>query len=116
MIIHHMFVNFKSAYDTIKKPKLYKNDLGIPSNLIKMRWNAHSEFIQEDISLEFDSNRRGVRLLVLFLTTILVYYSIWSSKEPYEIPGVQTAGTIIFDKSSLWDPYEGQEVRAVSNF
>ena len=99
--IHHLFIHFKSSYDSIYQEKLLcaMMDLGIPSKLIRLVKTTMTNVecsvqIQSHLS-EPISTTRGVRqgdALACLLFNIVLEKVIWDS-------GIQTRGTI-FSKTA----------------
>lgn len=93
---HHLFVDFKSAYDSIKRPKLYEalREMGIPRKLIRLVKLTMKDVrcqvrIQSDCSDVFTSNkglRQGDGLACLLFNLAL--------EKAVRDSGIQTTHTI----------------------
>lgn len=98
---HHVFIDFKTAYDSVKRVELYDamQTLGIPSKLIRLtKMTMHDSVcaikIQGDISEQFPSStgvRQGDTLSCTLFNLVL--------EKVVREAGVQTTGTV-FNKSS----------------
>lgn len=100
---HHVFIDFKTAYDSVKRVELYNamQNLGIPNKLIRltmmtMKNSVCAIKIQSDISNQFPS-ATGVRqgdALSCTLFNLVLEKVIRDAK-------VQTTGTIFMKSSQL---------------
>lgn len=96
MPTHHLFIDFKSAYDSIKRPKLYEAllQMGIPCKLVNLVKLTMKEVrcqvrIQADSSAEFTSDkglRQGDGLACLLFNLAL--------EKAVRDSGIQTSHTI----------------------
>jgi len=95
---HHLFIYFKSAYDTIKRDQLYnaKSEFNIPNKLIRLTRmtmdNTKSQArIQSDLSDSIITKkglRQGDPLACLLFNLAL--------EKVIRNPGIQTSGTIFY--------------------
>jgi len=101
---HHLFSDFKSAYDTIKRGQLYKamSEFNIPNKLIRLTRmtmeNTQSQVrIQSDLSVLINT-KRGLRQcdsLASLLFNLALDKAIRNA-------GIQTSGTIFYKSFQPW--------------
>ena len=101
--IHHLFIDFRSTYDTIKRDKLYNamSEFNIPSKLIRLTQmtmeNTQSQVrIQSDLS-DLIHTQRGLRQgdsLACLLFDLALEKAVRNA-------GIQTSGTIFYKSVQL---------------
>lgn len=102
---YHLFIDFKSAYDSVIRSKLYQamNELQIPSKIIRMVKATMAKVtckvrIQNELSEPFETTR-GIRQgdgLARLLFNLTLEKAIRQSR-------VNTRGTILFKSTQLLD-------------
>jgi sorting nexin-29 len=113
---HHLFIDFKSAYDTIKREQLYNamSEFNIPSKLIRLTWmtmeNTKSQVrIQSDLSDPITSKkglRQGDSLACLVFNLAL--------EKVIRNAGIQTNGTIFYKSVQLLAYADDIDIKARS--